>query len=114
MSMGDDASVAADRKDGPGRGIVLGLQFDDRRLALGDRIATALSDKVSTPMQWVAWHRFGVIIVEMIKIADQLPGQNRVRRGVQHQGEIPWRSHFLALQGAQSVLNGSLQDQSPE
>src|ERR1700726_3924834 len=99
MSIGDDPSVAADRKDGPGRRIVLGLQFDDRRLTLSDRIAAALSDKVSTPMQWVAGNRVGIIVIEMIKIADQLSGQDRVRSGVQHQGKIPWRFPFRALQG---------------
>ena len=43
MSIDDDARLAADRKDGPGRSIILGLQFDDRRLALGDWIANTLS-----------------------------------------------------------------------
>src|ERR1700689_170447 len=109
MSVNDNAQVAANRKDGPGRRIVFGLQLDDRRLALGDRIATALSDKVSAPMQWVARYWTRVVIVEMIQIANELPGQHRIRGGVQHQGEIPWRFHFLALQRAQSVLNGWFQ-----
>ena len=50
MSIDNDARFAANRKDGAGGGIVLGLQLDDRRLALGNWIASALRYKVSTPV----------------------------------------------------------------
>ena len=46
MSIDNDARFAANRKDGAGGGIVLGLQLDDRRLALSKR--TLSLDGVST------------------------------------------------------------------